>query len=255
MHYFFRLTAAMTGALLVFGQAGCALTSEADSVKARSVTPGKPSPGAVLVSDPAVLYADPANYVELNPTQSGAPADDFVHGYSNTFIAEMPGGYPAGLFVSAAYFEWGGYPVYYPYPTTYPSRGYQDQWAGGYGNWSSYNDYYRGYGGYRGSGRSGGGTAAASPAHSGPGPVSSKGYDVTGGIASGRGGTSGANSAAQTRGSQGGEGSYNSGYGGNSKSSGRSYRGGQRGMSQRGVGNSRGGARGRTGSPWRSQPR
>lgn len=178
MRYFFRLTITLTGALVLSGQVGCALTPEAASVDAQSVTPVS---GAALVTHPAGIYADPAissayptNYVEFHGAEPGALADNFVPGYSNTFISETKGGYPAGLFVSADYYDWGGYPVYYPYPYTLVSRPFGYQRTGtAYGNWPRTYGSNGGYGS--------GATASDATSHGGRSIVTSKGIDSTGG--------------------------------------------------------------------------
>ena len=239
MRHSFRLTATLTGALFLSGQAGCALTPEAGDGDAPSFVPVY---SASLTTVPGLIYSVaagpatwPANYVESHESGPGEAFGGGIPRYSNVFVAETKYGKPAGLFVSGHYHDWGGYPVYYPYPYTLISGPIAYRPFGYYGNWRRDNDAYRGY--------LSGGTAAGAPAHSGPGPVSSRGVDVTGGAASGRG-------SAQSRGSQRGGTAYGRAYRGSGKSSGSGYRGGPRGMN-----GSYGVSRGRAGAPWRSQPR
>ncbi len=254
MHYFFRPTTTLTGALVLSGQVGCALTPETASVDAQSVTPAS---GAALVTDPAGIYSDPAsasayptNYVEVHEAETSVLGDGFVPGYSNTFVSETKDGYPAGLFVSADYYDWGGYPVYYPYPYTLVSRPYGYQWAGACGNWP------RAYSSYAGYGR--GVTAIDGSSHGGRGIVTSRGIDRAVGARSKSGAVKGTRdgsgayrptdngrqdqsgevfsskgsgrapspyAAAQNRGSQSSGTSHSSGYTGNrSQSSGQGYR-------------------------------
>jgi hypothetical protein len=245
MRHCSRLTATLTGALILSAQAGCALTPEAGGVDGPSFVPVY---DASLTAAPAPIYpfaagsaAWPANYVESHGSGPGAAVDEEIPRYSNTFVAETREGKPAGLFVSADYYDWGGYPIYYPYPYTLVSRPFGYKPTGSYGYWPR---DYNNYDGYRS-----GATAAAPPTYSDSGPVSSKGVDVTGGVASGSGGASGAYGAGQVRGSQGGDTGYSRGYRGSGKSSGRGYRGGRRGIS-----GSNGVSRGRAGATWRSQP-
>ncbi len=254
MHYAFRLITTLTGALVLSGQVGCALTPEAASVEAQSVTAVS---GAALVTNPANIYADPAslsaypaNFVALHEADPAATAGNFVPGYSNTFISETKGGYPAGLFVSADYYDWGGYPIYYPYPYTIVSRPFDYQWTGAYGNWPRSDGSYAGYG--RGA------IAIDMTSHGGRSIVTSKGIDSTvggrskgpaaiaagGGSAAyrpadtgrqnqsgevfsskGRGRTPSPYAAAQNRSSQSSGTSHSRGYTGNrSQSPGRGYR-------------------------------
>lgn len=283
MHYFFRLTIALTGALVLSGQVGCALTPEAASVDAQSVTQVS---GAALVTHPAGIYADPAissayptNYVEFHEAEPGALTDNFVPGYSNTFISETKDGYPAGLFVSADYYDWGGYPVYYPYPYTLVSRPFGYQRTGSaYGNWP------RNYGSYGGYGS--GATASDGTSHGGRSIVTSKGIDSAGGgrskgpaaIAAGDGSAAyrpadagrqdpsgevfsskgigrapSPYAAAQNRSNQSSGTSHSSGYSGNrSHSSDQGYRSRAR---QSGMRGSYRFARGRASSRWTSQQR
>lgn len=198
-----------------------------------------PAPTHVFAGSSA---AWPANYVEPHKTRPGIAFDAGIPRYSNTFVSETEAGKPAGLFVSADYHDWGGYPVYYPYPYTLISEPIAYRPFGIYRNWRRNHDAVAGY--------RNGSIVAGAPAHSGSGPVSSKGVDVTGGAASGIGAQSGARGTAQTRGSRGGAAAYGSGYRGSGKSSGSGYRGSRRGMSD-----SYGGSRGRAGAPWRSRPR
>jgi|GEM_PF-3716601 len=282
MRCFFRPTAILTGALVLSGQLGCALTPETASVDAQTATPAS---GAALVSDPAEIYSDPAsgsayptNFVQVHDTRASVSADGFVHGYSNTFVSETKDGYPAGLFVSADYHDWGGYPVYYPYPYTLVSRPYGYQWDGACGNWP------RAYSSYAGYGR--GVTAIDGASHGGRGIVTSRGIDRAVGARSksgavkgtrdgsgayrptdngrqdqsgevfsskGTGRASSPYAAAQNRGSQSSGTSQSSGYTGNrSQSSGQSYRTRAR---QSGMSGSYRFSRGRTSSSWTSKRR
>lgn len=282
MRCFFRPTAILTGALVVSGQLGCALTPEAASVDAQTATPAS---GTALATDPAGIYFDPAsgsayptNFVAVHDTETSVSADGFVHGYSNMFVAETKDGSPAGLFVSADYYDWGGYPVYYPYPYTLVARAYGYPWPSSYRNWpsgySSYADYGRGA------------TAIGGSSHSGRGIVTSRGSDgavgaraKSGAVRSPRDGSGGYRptytgqqdqsgevfsskrsgrasspyAAAQNRGSQSSGTSQSSGYTGNrSQSSGQSYRTRAR---QSGMSGSYRFSRGRASSRWTSQRR
>ena len=239
MRHSLRLTATWAGALVLTAQAGCALTPEAGGVNGpwsvraynASLTPAPVHPLA------AGSVAWPTDYVALHETGPGAAVDGGIPRYSNVFVSETKEGQPAGLFVSADYHEWGGFPIYYPYPTTLVSGPLSYRPFGTYGNWRRDDDGFARY--HRA------GTAAGAPAHSGSAPVSSKGVDVTGGAASGTGGRSGAGGTARAGGT-----AYSRGYTGSGKSSGPGYRGGPRGVSD-----AYGARRGRGGATWRSQPR
>lgn len=270
----FRLTAICFGALLVSGQAGCALTPET-GVGAQA---GAPTATVVLTSvstgfdaDPSGSAANPTNFVEPRDTESSALADGFTPGYSNTFIAEMLDEYGLPVFAEADYHDWGGYPVYYPYPYATGPGSSVDPWSTGFGGGPRTGGFYNGYS------RSAGATGQASG--SGRGIASSKGRRLAAGARSkagnarakrhvfahrpadsgrqyrsdspssgkgsgrqhrsdnpssgdGSGRQSSHYAAGQNRGSQIGRASKNSGYSGSGhRSSGQGYRARQSGMS------------------------
>jgi hypothetical protein len=139
MHRFFRLIPMSAGALVLAGQLGCALTPGSASVESQAASPAT---GTALVTAPAGIYtdtadgaADSSNDAQLKYTSLGLADDGFFHEFSNTFVSETRDGQPAGLFVYADDHDWGGYPVYYPYPYTLPVVPYGYVWSGSYGYW------------------------------------------------------------------------------------------------------------------------
>ena len=241
MHRFFRLIAISAGTLVLAGQLGCALTPGADGA------------------------TDSSREAALKYTGPGLAGDGIFHQYSNTFVSETKDGQPAGLFVYADYHDWGGYPVYYPYPYTLPVFPYGYRWSGSYGYWpSTYGPYGGSYANAGGSvsapvAISGGGTRAKSGAVSRAGdgsgayrPAGQGQQDQSGEIMSskGSGQTPSPYAAAQyrdSRGHRGSQSSESSYTGSGQQSSGRGSRARQRSMG----GSNRGSVR--PGLRWSSQ--
>ena len=140
----FRSITMCLGALLITGQAGCALAPKngADNVATTAMAATVPaSAPAAFDANPAGLVASPQNFVEMRDAESSA----FVPGYSNTYIGETLGRYGLPVFAVADYYDWGGYPVYYPYPYVIGPGSSVDPWSSGYSSGSRYNGPYTAY--------------------------------------------------------------------------------------------------------------
>jgi len=148
-----RVSALGSALLICLGQTGCAQTPAAPGNSSQVATLA-PEPAAGRASaDLAESYAIPTsspayhtNYVEVYDATSNTVTHGHTPGYSNTYIYEELAAYGTGLFSSADYYDWGGYPVYYPYPYTIGSSSYYDPRIGTYGGAS------RSYGPYGGQG-------------------------------------------------------------------------------------------------------
>ena len=131
-----RLIAAalVTPALLAL--IGCAATPGTPTATTDLPQPPAGASGAAVevLATIGVASANPPNFVELRAAESRIWTDGGIPRYSNTYIYETLDDPPTGPFVTAAYYDGGGYPIYYPYPYTIGSqpRGYP--WYGAYGS-------------------------------------------------------------------------------------------------------------------------
>ena len=129
-----RLIATGSVALLLLTQQGCTTTGEAKGSKSDPSPPVTALMG-VGAETPGETWAGPANprnFVELDAGGSATWSEGEVPRYSNTYIYETLDAPPIGPFVSAAYYDGGGFPIYYPYPYTIGSRQHDAPWYSSY---------------------------------------------------------------------------------------------------------------------------
>ena len=243
----FRSTTMRLGALLLAGQAGCALAPGSGSEHQATASMATAVPATAPTgfdADPAGSAA-PSNLVALHHAGSGAPTDSFSPGYSNTYIGETLGQYGLPVFAVADYYDWGGYPVYYPYPYVIGPGSSVDPWSNSYSSWSRYSGPYAAYN--RGLVATAGGER---------GIVSSKGRRVATGTRAKADDARSAQAGFAHRPEPSSGRQYRSGNPSSSKGSGRSsgsYAAGQNGGSQASRGARSGGYRG-SGRGYRTRP-
>ena len=92
-------------------------------------------PGGIF-ANPASSGADDAASVEAHDTTPLTETLGYTPDGSRTYIWEEPAAVGAGLFSSADYYDWGGFPIYYPYPYAIGPSSYCNPWTGAYSNGS-----------------------------------------------------------------------------------------------------------------------
>ena len=239
-----RLAALSIALPVIFGQVGCALSPEAQDALVHA-THGKQArgPGIIYVGPPAPT-AEPSSTSAGPSTVPPPPSATMAPAHSEPYVFET---FENGLeLMSTAHFhEWGGFPVYYPYPYKVPARSYDDPWTRAYVGWPRTFRVSGGTGGGA-SGRSGSGGAASktrpttSAAASGAGPAPA----VTYGHSSRPTYRGSPQQAESARGSTGYRSGADRASAGRQATSGRAYgRAGYRGTSRGYSGSRRGGAR------------
>lgn len=131
---FSRAIATVLAALVLSALHGCTPT------RGTTTGPAEPPQSLTHVASPEVAGiwgndgppANPPNFVEVHAAAAPTETEGEIPRYSNTYVYETLDGPDAGPFVTAAYFEGGGYPVYYPYPYTVGSRQHDDPWNSAY---------------------------------------------------------------------------------------------------------------------------
>ena len=143
-------------ALLLLTQPGCTATGGTKAGRSERSAPvtAAASAGGDSLRETEGGPAEPRNFMELDAGGSATWSEDDLPRYSNTYVYETLETPPIGPFVTAAYYDSSGYPVYYPYPYTIGSRHHDDPW---YSSYSSNSRRFRS----SGSAASGFGTAAA----------------------------------------------------------------------------------------------